>query len=147
MRDSYESLLKEQGFVLIYTRGVSMEPMLHEGKEQSLIRSVPAIGREPEKYDVVLFKRGQEYVLHRIVGRKGDLVRIRGDNCYGCDLVKREEIHGILAGFYRGDRYVDCETDRDYLRYARRRCLFFPYRWTVLKLKTYWKAVIKRIKK
>lgn len=129
MTGPYEEILKKEGFLLHYTRGISMEPMLREGQEQSLIRSLTAMGREPQIRDVVLFRRGEDYVLHRIVGRKGELFRIRGDNCIGSDLVRREQIIGILEGFYRGESYVDCATDQGYARYVRRRCLGFPFRW------------------
>lgn len=129
MKGSYETILEGKGFLLIYTRGISMEPMLHEGVEQSLIRSLPSFGREPENGDVVLFRRGEAYVLHRIVGRKGELFRIRGDNCIGSDLVDRAQILGILEGFYRGEIFVDCQRDKAYLRYVRRRRLTYPFRW------------------
>lgn len=145
MMGSYEELLKEKGFVLKYTRGISMEPMLREGREQSLIRSVQAMGREPRQWDVVLFSRGREYVLHRIVGRKGELFRIRGDNCMGSDLVKREEILGILAGFYRGETYIDCQEDKAYLRYVRMRWLTYPLRWVRYRVVLTGRALIRRV--
>lgn len=129
MKGSYEELLQKKGFILHYTKGNSMEPMLRQGQEQCVIRSLDLSETEPRVGDVVLFRRGRDYVLHRIVGRKGELFRIRGDNCMGADLVRRDQIVGILSGFYRGDKYVDCTADRSYLRYARRRRLGFPLRW------------------
>lgn len=127
MNRSYEEQLRQEGFLLKLTRGTSMEPMLRQWQEQSVIRT---LDREPRKYDVVLFKRDNgQYVLHRIVGRKGKAFRIRGDNCMAWELVDREQIIGILTGFYRGEQFVDCRTDRQYLRYVHRRCAAFPLRW------------------
>lgn len=129
MNRSYEEQLAVEGFLLKQTKGISMEPMLRQGQEQSLIRSVGTFGREPKRGDVVLFRRGLgEYVLHRIVARKGSSFLIRGDNCLGSDLVERKDILGILVGFYRGETYVDCQRDRRYLRYARRQQLRFLFR-------------------
>ncbi len=126
MNRSIEDQLREEGYLLKLTKGISMEPMLRQYKEESLIR-IP--DREPRKYDVVLFKRDNgQYVLHRIVGSRGTAFRIRGDNCMGTELVEREQILGILAGFYRGETYVDCSTDKAYLRYSYMRVATFPLR-------------------
>ncbi len=140
MNRSYEEQLVQEGFLLKQTKGISMEPVLREGRELSLIKSPTAFGREPKKWDVVLFRRGKgEYVLHRIVGQKGSMFKIRGDNCIGYDLVEGKDILGILAGFYRGETFVDCETDPAYLRYVRRRQAGFPFRWA-----TYWGSHLKK---
>ena len=47
MKRSYEEQLRQEGFLLKLTKGTSMEPMLREGREQSLIKSPEAMGREP----------------------------------------------------------------------------------------------------
>ena len=143
---SYEEQLSQDGFLLKETKGISMEPMLREGREQSFIKSIPAMGREPRKGDVVLFRRSTgDFVLHRIVGRKGQVFRIRGDNCMTRELVERKDILGILAGFYRGETYVDCSTDRAYRRYVRRRRLGFPFRKGVFSLKRWRRGLLRRI--
>ena len=126
MKCTIEEQLVRDGFILKLTKGVSMEPMLRQFREESLIRT---LDREPRKYDVVLFKRRDgTYVLHRIVGRRGETFLIRGDNCMGTETVERDQILGILSGFYRGETYVDCATDQAYLQYARRRVATFPLR-------------------
>ena len=128
MNLSYEDQLARDGYLLKQTKGVSMEPMLRQYREESVIRTPD---RELRKYDVVLFKRqGGQYVLHRIVGKKGDAYLIRGDNCLGTEIVQRDRIIGILSGFYRGETYVDCNRDKAYLRYSRRIVATFPFRWT-----------------
>lgn len=142
MKRSYEEQLRQEGFLLKLTKGTSMEPMLREGREQSLIKSPEAMGREPQIKDVVLFRRKNgEFVLHRIVRMKGERFLIRGDNTYGSDLVDRADILGILAGFYRGETFVDCEKDPSYRGYVRRRCFWFPLRWLLFRGKCLWRAV------
>ena len=133
--ESYEELLQKQGFILKETSGTSMEPMLHEGQELSLIRSMEAMGRDLKCRDVVLYKRNGKYVLHRVVSDMGDLIFTRGDNCSLGDIVRREDVIGILAGFYRGDTFVDCEKDEEYLRYVRRLRIKSYFRNQVLSFK------------
>ena len=143
MNVSYEEQLSRNGFLLKQTKGVSMEPMLRQYEEESLIR---ALDREPRKYDVVLFKRsGGEYVLHRVIGREGDTFLIRGDNCMGTERVKREQILGILEGFYRGETYVNCATDREYLRYSRRIVASFPLRMARSRVRSLGSAVLRKL--
>lgn len=146
MNRSYEEQLAQEGFLLKQTKGISMEPMLREGRELSLIQSPKAVGRDPRKGDVVLFRRKNgDYVLHRIIRRKGERFLIRGDNAYGLDLVAPGEILGILTGFYRGETYVDCQKDQGYLTYVRRRCFWFPCRWLLFRGKCLWRAIRKKL--
>ena len=59
-----EEALESQGFYMSTTVGVSMFPLLRNRRDTILIRPVT----EPlKKYDVPLYKRGNNYVLHRIV--------------------------------------------------------------------------------
>lgn len=143
MKVSYEEQLSRDGFLLKQTKGVSMEPMLRQYREESLIR---ALDREPQKYDVVLFKRNSgEYVLHRVIGREGDTFLIRGDNCFGTERVERECIIGILSGFYRGGTYVDCAKNREYLRYSRRIVAGFPLRRLRIRVQSFGKAALRKL--
>ena len=139
INESYEELLQKQGFILKETSGTSMEPMLHEGQEQSLIRSTETMGRDLKCRDVVLYKRNGKYVLHRVVADLDDLIFTRGDNCSLADIVRREDVIGILAGFYRGDTFVDCEKDEEYLRYVRRLRIKSYFRDKVLSFKSLFK--------
>lgn len=69
---SFEALLARNGHLVYRTRGVSMEPMLHENRDLVIIR-VPVA--RLKKYDVALYKRGKSYVLHRVVGVLTGFVR------------------------------------------------------------------------
>ena len=82
---------------------------------------IEKINRPLKVNDVVLFKRDNgQYVLHRLVRfRKGAYV-FRGDNQtfneYG---ITDRHVLGVLVGFYRGNRYIDCETDKKYKKYVK----------------------------
>lgn len=126
MTEPYSTILAREGFLLLYTKGVSMEPMLHEGREQSLIRPLDT---SPKKNDVILFQRPDgALVLHRVVGKRGGAYVLRGDNCYGSELVFTDCMLGRLEGYYSQDRFVDCSKDRAYKRYVFFRNVSYPFR-------------------
>lgn len=119
-----EETLAREGVYASPTRGVSMRPMLRQGKDRIIL--VPAQGRLG-KYDVPLYRRGKDYVLHRIVKVRPEDYVVLGDNCVALEYVKDEQIVGVLTGFYRGTRYVDAKN-RLYRGYAALWQLTWPWR-------------------
>lgn len=106
-RRRIEDVLAAQGIYVSTTSGVSMYPMLRDRRDTIVLS--PCSGRL-KKHDVPLYRRGDSYVLHRIVRVLPDSYVIRGDNCAfsergitDCDIV------AVLTGFYRGDSYVDMD--------------------------------------
>ncbi|MBO4979368.1 MAG: S24/S26 family peptidase [Clostridia bacterium] len=139
-----EEYLKENGIYVGLTRGISMRPMLREGRDTILIS--PVSGRL-KKYDVPLYRRGEDYVLHRVVKvREQDYV-ICGDNClrreYG---ITDEQLVGVLSGFRRGDRYVEIDS-MCYRLYARVWVAIYPMRFVFMYLKMIAKGCIRRVLK
>ncbi|MBQ0009888.1 MAG: DUF563 domain-containing protein [Ruminococcus sp.] len=121
-----EQYLTEHGEIRYAISGKSMMPLLDETKNDSvLIRALrPAEGdAAPEVGDVVLYRQGDRYILHRIIGVSGDgenkIYRLRGDNNFQSEEVYPEQILGIMTAFFRGDRRTDT-TDRSYRRTVRR---------------------------
>jgi len=56
--------------------GMSMYPLLHNRKDMVVLEKAEKI----KKYDIVLHKRSEgEYILHRIIKKKGDVLTIAGD--------------------------------------------------------------------
>lgn len=122
--------LAQNPTAMCYTSGYSMYPMLRDHKDITVIGRVT---RKLKVNDVPLYrKRGfKQLVLHRIIKikRDGSLV-IRGDNTYKNELdISREDIIGVLIGFYRGGRYIDCERSRAYIIYVYLMRAFYPARW------------------
>ena len=124
-----EDVLAVEGFYLGPPVGVSMWPMLRNRHDVMMV--VPA-ARELRRYDVALYRRGEKYVLHRVVGHyengseKGYV--ICGDNCVTLEYVPRENVLGVLSGFYRDGHRIDCETSRGYHVYSKLWVALFPAR-------------------
>lgn len=98
----YETLISAAGSVVIEPRGVSMLPFLKEGRDS--VRLVKP-NRAPEKYDIVLYRVRNEYVLHRIIGFDGDNYIICGDNCRGWERGHgREDIIAVVDMIYRNGK-------------------------------------------
>ncbi len=117
MTDKIEEIIERDGFVLEMTVGNSMEPMLRNRQNPIVIEKIT---RKPRKNDVVLFKRDTgEYVLHRIVKVYMDGYFIRGDNrLYGDRDITDRHIIGILTGYYKGEKFIDCKKNLLYKIYS-----------------------------
>ena len=124
-----EDVLASEGFYMGPPAGVSMWPMLRNRHDVMLV--APAQG-ELRRYDVALYRRGGQYVLHRVVGRyergseKGYV--ICGDNCVTLEYIPCGDVLGVLHGFYRDGRHIDCETSRAYHAYSKLWVALFPVR-------------------
>ncbi len=99
---SYEMLIAAAGSVVIEPLGISMLPFLKEGRDSvRLVRPAAA----PRKYDIVLYRVGSEYVLHRIIGFDGDNYIICGDNCRGWERGHgRGDIIAVVDMIYRNGK-------------------------------------------
>lgn len=123
-----EEVLASQGVYISTTSGVSMYPMLRDRRDTIIIR--PVSGRL-KKYEVPLYRRGEDYVLHRIVKVTPEGYVICGDNCLNREYqVTDREIIGVLRGFYRGDREVDM-NGYGYRLYCRFWVTVYPVRYVV----------------
>lgn len=97
-----EAILKTDGIFVSTTSGVSMYPMLHD-RQDTIIVTKPE-GRL-KKYDVALYKRGDSFVLHRVIEVLPDSYVIRGDNCLAKEYgITDEDVLGVLTGYYRRNR-------------------------------------------
>lgn len=107
MNRHIEDIIREEGVYVSTTVGTSMYPMLRNRKDTIII--TPHTGRL-KPYDIPLYRRGDQYVLHRILEVRPDSYVIRGDNCiekeYG---ITDEQIIGVLSGFYRGNKKINMD--------------------------------------
>ncbi len=83
--------------------GSSMSPFIREG---DILTVDPAHPRELVRGDVVLYRSaGGRAVAHRLLGRRGGRLLIRGDADAGeCERVRPEKILGIVVQVERGGR-------------------------------------------
>ena len=95
---SFEEILERDGKLVYKIKGVSMLPLLHQNRDIVIIE----IPKDRLKaYDVALYKRGTDYVLHRVIHVQKDFYEIRGDNTYRMENVPNDAILGVLTSFVR----------------------------------------------
>ena len=94
--------------VTICLEGDSMRPLIRRGKDPVTI--VP-LRRELMKGDVVLFRLGERYVVHRVWQLKEGLVRTFGDNCWNPEpWFPEEQVLGQVVRYARGGRTHRLDT-------------------------------------
>ena len=135
LSDAVEEALLRDGIFASGTKGASMKPMLRAGRDTVYITKNT---EPPKKYDVILYRTDSGYTLHRIIGEKGGVYLVRGDNTYRTERVPRERVLGILSGVQRGGKYYDI-TSPAYRLYARLWLLLYPVRYPVAKLRRLFK--------
>lgn len=94
--------LEAHGVFASGTLGRSMRPLFREGKDVVIVYKQTSL---PKKYDVILYGRGDKCVLHRVIGRKGNINLVRGDNTYAIEKIPDEEVLGVLMEFNRGKKH------------------------------------------
>lgn len=111
---TFEEILKRDGVLVYRTRGVSMEPMLWQNRDLVVIR-VPENRLRP--LDTALYRRGSDYILHRVIGVADDHYLIRGDNTYMIERVPADAVIGVLTEFRRKGKTYSV-MDKTYRCYA-----------------------------
>ncbi|MBE6684226.1 MAG: hypothetical protein E7592_01070 [Ruminococcaceae bacterium] len=102
MNKQIEELLAEDGMYVSTTSGVSMMPMLRDRRDTIVI--TPARDRL-KKYDVALYRRGEDYLLHRVVKVLPDSYIICGDNCVALETgITDAQVIGKLTEVRRGEK-------------------------------------------
>ncbi|MBR5783249.1 MAG: S24/S26 family peptidase [Clostridia bacterium] len=111
-----ESILERDGVFTRMAKGHSMYPMIRSCRDQIIVEKLT---RAPKLYEVVLYKREcGTYTLHRVIRKKGDVYIIWGDNCDYVEEIALDQILGVLVGFYRGNKYIDCRKNILYKIYS-----------------------------
>lgn len=103
MNSSIADYLKTHETLTYTNVGVSMLPLLHQNRDLFTVHR-----KGPERCspgDVVLYRRGNQYVLHRVVEvRPSDYV-ILGDNCMAKEYgITDREIIGVMVSYVRDGR-------------------------------------------
>lgn len=142
-KHTIEALLKEQGVYIGPTVGISMLPMLKNRRDTIVVK--PKTERL-KRLDVALYKRGDAYVLHRVLQAVDGGYIIRGDNCYSDEHIPEEDVFGVLTEFFRKDKHYYC-TDEKYLRYAERRIKTYKTRRFFVVMKARFVVLCKKILK
>ena len=101
---TYEEYLEEYGTLTYTNVGVSMIPLLRQGKDLFTVRKKE--NARCARGDVILYRRKPDsYVLHRVVEVRPDDYVVLGDNCvekeYG---ITDSDILGVMTGFTRSGK-------------------------------------------
>ena len=111
----FEELLEKDGYLLYTNVGSSMMPLLRERKD---IIEITAKRGRCKKYDVVFYKRGDQYILHRIIKVLPNGYVIAGDhNTFKEFDIKDENILGVMTRVIREGKSI-YSTDFLYRLYA-----------------------------
>lgn len=132
---TFEQLLDRDGQLAYTNKGVSMMPLLRQGKDVMIIQRKG--GTRCKKLDAVLFKRptSNAYVLHRILRVNDDgTYWIIGDNCITGDTVTEENILGVLTAVVRDGKTIPV-TNPGYRLYVNTWCRFYHLRIALLQTK------------
>lgn len=88
--------------VTICLEGDSMRPLIRRGKDPVTI--IP-LARPLEKGDVVLFRLGERYIVHRVWKLEDGRVRTFGDNCWNPDpWIPENQVLGLVVKYARDGR-------------------------------------------
>ena len=144
---SYRTLLNEIGIVVSFTKGVSMWPLIKQGRNYVAIKPLEG---EPKNNDILLFeqiRKGETTcILHRLIRKNGDVYVTRGDNCINCEYIRREDIIGKVTDIYkRGSEKHISVTDNGSLFYVRFWNMIWPVRLCLYKTRNAVAKVLKKI--
>ncbi|MBP3918266.1 MAG: S24/S26 family peptidase [Clostridia bacterium] len=129
--------------VVTSTRGVSMEPLLHEDKTLVTLQPVQrtlCVGELP-----IFLRNDGKYVIHRIIEVHDAYYRTRGDNCLSSETVPHTSVLGVVTEIYRNGSYLKV-TDKKYLLYVWIWRITTPLRLMIFRGITWLKRIIRRIR-
>lgn len=149
MTTSYGDELKKSGKIIFTIKGVSMRPLFHT--DEDAIYIVTCDPEELKDLDIVLFFRvnefkGEQYVLHRIVGRRKDgKFIVAGDNCVNYDIVDPKDILGVVKSAQRGNKPIKL-SGFGYSLYKYLWCKPYRFRSFLLFIVQFLKRAVNKIK-
>ena len=141
---SFEDVLARQGHLVYTNVGPSMLPYIKQGKTLMYIRALGDY--TPKRLDAVLYKRGDKYLLHRIIWAGKDSYVLCGDNQWKPELgVKQAQIIGVLDKLIQ-DGQERSVKDPTYKAYVHLICDLFPIRALILGTRGLIRRVIRKTK-
>ena len=94
--------------VTICLEGDSMRPRIRRGKDSV---TIAPLDRPLEKGDVVLFRLGEKYIVHRVWKLAEGRVRTFGDNCWNPDpWIPEEQVLGLVVKYSRDGKAHRLDT-------------------------------------
>ncbi len=113
VNNDYKLELDKNGILAFVPGGTSMWPTLKHAKQSVIV--LPKTERL-KRLDVGLYiKENGSYVLHRVIKVLDGGYVFVGDSLNFTEKVKEDQVIGVMAGFFRGKKYVDV-TDEGYIK-------------------------------
>lgn len=128
-------MLEEKGSIIYTNVGFSMMPLLRQKKD--IIEISRKKSERCNKYDVVLYKRGDKYILHRILKVMTDGYIIAGDhNTFIETDITDDKILGVMTRVIRNGKNITPDNIW-YRLYVHIWCDFYPVRVFLIKAKAF----------
>lgn len=106
-------------------RGISMLPMLRQGKDSVELSPLPG---KLKKYDLPVYQYPSgKYVMHRVVDVKEDHYICLGDNLIDLEKVYPDQMIAVVSAFKRGEKRISVD-EPTYRLYCRVWVAIFPVR-------------------
>ena len=123
-------------------RGISMLPMLRQGRDSVELAPLP---ERLKQYDLPVYQLPSgKYVMHRVVEVKGDHYICNGDNLVEMETVYPHQLVALVSAFTRDGKRVEIDDPR-YRAYCRFWCAVRPARHMYRKMKIWLKKQIKSV--
>ena len=107
-KSDYRTELEKNRVIGFVPSGNSMWPTL-KNHHQSVV--VVKKTCRLKKFDVALYERaGGTFVLHRVMSVTDDGYIMCGDSQFSLEKVSEDCVFGVMEGFYRGKKYIDCKN-------------------------------------
>lgn len=137
-----EEVIQSGGSCKLKVTGYSMTPTLRHLKDSVVLVSPEK--RQPKKNEIVFIKRDTgKHVLHRIRKIIDDQSFImNGDAQQWTEVVRFNQVIGVVDSFYRGDKEVSCDNIK-YKTYVKFWVLCKPIRPLIFKFRNLVRKVIK----
>ena len=151
---TFEEELREHGFFIFTNKGDSMRPLIRPGRD---VLEIGARRDAPlRKYDVVLYKDADRYILHRIIRihhrQSGTEYSALGDHNLRMEHgIQDGQVIGVLTGLVRdGNTRVGLGSLR-YRLYVLFWCRLYPLRiaaqYIINKARTLCRKIFRRTKR
>ena len=126
-----EKIIEQDGVYPSITSGTSMRPLFKTHRDMIVVEKVT---ERLKKYDVALYRIGDKYILHRVVGidEKKEIYIIRGDNTYKNEYIPFSKVIAKLTQFKRKGKHHSV-TDPLYRVYSVLWTFIYPVRWSLFK--------------
>lgn len=111
--NEYQRVLEKNGVLSFTPGGISMWPIISNRTDTVIIKSVRGTLK---KYDVAFYERESgQVVLHRVLKVNPDSYDMCGDSQTAVEKgVPFAAVFGVMEGYYKGGRYIDCNKNKLY---------------------------------